>query len=111
MELHRTETENYLQNLASGTPMLWVVLQPIAAGSAAPAFDILTVTADPSEGEALTDAGNSLVETVSMPATIIEATRNFVAEHHVERPFRKRQRDRVDPHRPGHHGHGGENSE
>ena len=58
IELHRTETANYRQNLSSGMPALWVVLRPIAANSAGPAFDILMVTADPSEGEALTDAGH-----------------------------------------------------
>jgi len=103
IELHRTETENYRQNLASRTPMLWVVLRPITAESAAPAFDLLTVTADPSEGEALTDAGNNLVETVPMPGAIIETTHNFVVEHYVERPFHKRQRNRGDPQLPGHH--------
>jgi hypothetical protein len=51
-----------------------VVLRPIAANSGSPAFDILTVMADPSEGEALIDAGNDLVATVPMPAAIIEPT-------------------------------------
>ncbi|MCC8935400.1 DUF3305 domain-containing protein [Bradyrhizobium sp. Arg68] len=110
IELHRTETENYLQNLASGSPMLWVVLRPVAAEPAAPAFDILTVTPDPTEGEALTDAGNNLVETVSMPAEIIAATRKFILEHHVERPFNKRQRDRVDPMMRGRRERGRESS-
>jgi hypothetical protein len=104
IELHRTETANYRQNLASGTPMLWVVLRPTLANSASPAFDILTVTADPSEGEALTDAGNDLVATVPMPVTIIEAIDGFIAEHHVERPFQKRQRDRAEPQNPAHRG-------
>ena len=74
IELHRTETANYRQNLSSGMPALWVVLRPTLANSASPAFDILTVTADPSEGEALTDAGNNLVATVPMPAAIIETS-------------------------------------
>ena len=102
IELHRTETANYQQNLSSGMPALWVVLRPIAANSANPAFDILAVTADPSEGEALTDAGNDLVATVPMPATIIETIDGFIAEHHVERPFNRRQRDRGDQQMPGH---------
>jgi hypothetical protein len=101
IELHRTETANYRQNLASGTPMLWVVLRPRLANSASAAFDILTVTADPSEGEALTDAGNDLVATVPMPVSIIETIGGFIAEHHVERPFQKRQRDRGEPQIPG----------
>ena len=100
IELHRTETTNYRENLASGTPMLWVVLRPTLANSASAAFDILTVTADPSEGEALTDAGNDLVATVPMPVAIIEALDGFIAEHHVERPFKKRQRDRGEPQIP-----------
>jgi hypothetical protein len=101
IELHRTETTNYRQNLASGTPLLWVVLRPRLKNSAGAAFDILTVTADPSEGEALTDAGNDLVATVPMPVSIIETIESFIAEHHVERPFQKRQRDRSDPQVPG----------
>jgi hypothetical protein len=110
IELHRTETASYRQNLSSGMPALWIVLRPIAANSSSPAFDILTVTADPSEGEALTDAGNNLVATVPMPAAIIETIDSFIAEHHVERPFNKRQRDRGEPQMPGRRSDGRENS-
>jgi hypothetical protein len=93
IELHRTETANYRQNLSSGMPALWVVLRPKLANSASPAFELLTVTADPAEGEALTDAGNDLVATVPMPAAIMETIAGFNAEHHVERTFNKRKRD------------------
>jgi Protein of unknown function (DUF3305) len=94
IDLHRTETANYLSNLASGAPALWVVLRPT---DAQPPYDVLAVTADPAEGEAFTEAGNDLVETVPMPAAIASAIEAFVAEHHVERPFFKRQRDRSGP--------------
>src|SRR3981081_3223010 len=70
IELHRTETANYRQNLCSGIPALWVVLRPLAANSAGPAFNILPVTHGRAEGEALTDAGNNLVATVPMPTAI-----------------------------------------
>jgi Protein of unknown function (DUF3305) len=93
IELHRTETAYYRENLASGAPALWVVLRP--STSNAP-YEVVTVTADPSEGEAFTDAGNDLVETVRMPAAIIESIDRFIATHHVERPFIKRQRERHD---------------
>jgi hypothetical protein len=93
IDLHRTETANYRQNLASGMPALWVVLRPKLVNSAGPAFELLMVTADPAEGEALTDAGNDLVATVPMPAAIMEAIDDFNAEHHVERTFNKRKRD------------------
>lgn len=96
VELHRTETANYRDNLASGAPMLWAVLRPASAHP----YDLVTVTADPAEGEAFTDAGNDLVETVPMPATIAEAIGNFVTEHHVERPFVKRRRRPAEPQAP-----------
>lgn len=94
IELHRTETANYLSNLESGAPLLWVVLRPTATE---PPYEVLAVTADPAEGEAFTEAGNDLVETVPMPDTIAETVEGFVAQHHMERPFFKRRRDRGEP--------------
>ena len=107
IELHRTETINYRDNLASGAPALWVALQP--AASERP-YEILAVTADPAEGEALTDAGNNLVEAVPMPPEIAEVVVRFIAEHHVERPFLKRQRRPAEPTLAG-RGKGPENRE
>jgi hypothetical protein len=107
IELHRTETINYRDNLASGAPALWVALQP--AASERP-YEILAVTADPAEGEALTDAGNNLVEAVPMPPEIAEIVVRFIAEHHVERPFLKRQRRPAEPTLAG-RGKGPENRE
>jgi hypothetical protein len=90
IELHRTETTNYRANLASRAPALWVVLRRTASE---PAYKIVSVTADPSEGEAFTDAGNDLVETVPMPVAVIERITGFITEHHVDRPFIKRRRE------------------
>jgi hypothetical protein len=64
------------------------------------AFDLFSVTADPAEGEALTGAGNDLVESVPMPDAIREIVQRFVAEHHVEQSFFKRERDRSAPQSP-----------
>ena len=94
IELHRTETTNYRDNLASGSPSLWVNMRPTMSE---PPYELLTVTADPAEGEAFTDAGSNLVEAVLMPSEIAEIVDRFVATHHVERPFVKRQRDRQTP--------------
>ena len=97
IELHRSETANYRDNLASGSPLLWVVLRP-APGEVG--FELLMVTADPAEGEALTGAGNDLVEAVPMPAPISEAVASFIARYHVEQRFIKRERDRSTPRSP-----------
>ena len=92
--LFRTETTNYRDNLGCGEPKLWVVLRPTGLE---PAHELLTVTADPAEGEAFTETGSDLVEAVPMPQAIQDAVAAFVTEHHVERPFFKRKRERADP--------------
>jgi uncharacterized protein DUF3305 len=94
IELHRTETANYRDNLASGSPGLWVVLRQTESE---PPYRVFTVTADPAEGEAMTEAGSDLVEQVAMPPSIGAVIEAFVAEHHVERPHFKRERNRADP--------------
>ena len=94
VELYRSETTNYRDNLASGQPSLWVVLRPTGGD---PPFTVVRVTADPAEGEAFTETATDLVEAVPMPEPVAEAVSAFVAEHHVERAFQKRKRDRADP--------------
>jgi hypothetical protein len=94
IELHRTETTNYRNNLASGAPALWIALRPVASEQP---YDILAVTADPAEGEAFTDAGNNVVEAVPMPPDVVAAVAQFIVEHHVERPFIKRRRQPAEP--------------
>jgi hypothetical protein len=98
IELHRTETANYRANLVSGAPALWVALRPTGGE---PPYNVLAVTADPAEGEAFTEAGNDLVETVPMPGVIWAVLEDFIREHHVERPFFKRVRDRTGPQTQG----------
>jgi hypothetical protein len=91
LEFYRTETPNYRDNLATEVPSLWVVLRPSGGD---PPLSVLTVTADPAEGEAATEAGGDLVEAVAMPPLIRQRLEAFVAEHGVDRAFVKRQRER-----------------
>jgi hypothetical protein len=93
VELYRSETTYYRDNLASGAPSLWVVM---AATESDPPYRLVTVTADPAEGEGFTETAANLVEQVPMPQSIQEIVAAFVAEHHVERQFFKRKRDRQD---------------
>jgi hypothetical protein len=92
--LYRSDTSHYRDNLASGSPGLWVVLRSTGRE---PPFDVVTVTANPSEGEAFTESGADLVEPVPMPASVLEMIEAFVAEHHVEHAFTKRKQKRADP--------------
>jgi hypothetical protein len=92
--LYRTEADRYRDNLASGAPSLWVALRPTGTE---PPYRLLAVTADPSEGESFTQAGDDLVGAVPMPEPVHAIIAGFVAEHHVEQIFHKRKRDRADP--------------
>jgi hypothetical protein len=92
--LYRADTSHYRDNLASGSPGLWVVLRPTGRE---PPFEVAAVTANPSEGEAFTESGVDLVEPVPIPEPVQEMIEAFVAEHHVEHAFTKRKRKRADP--------------
>lgn len=114
VDLYAIDTANYRDNLESGSPKLWVVMR---ADGPEPPIEILLVTADPAEGEASTEAGSNIVETIAMPAEIAGALAEFVVAHHVERPVYKRRRDRGRssrqpmPGMPGNAGQGGDGSD
>ena len=94
LELHRSDTAAYRDNLQTGTALLWVVLRPTGLE---PPYEIAAVTADPGEGESFTEGATNLVESVPMPEPVYAIVAEFVAEHPVARPFVKRQRDRAGP--------------
>jgi hypothetical protein len=94
IDLYRSETARYRENFASQLPSVWVVLSP---SEGAWPYAVAAVTADPAEGEAFTQAGANLVETVPMPVVLRNTIEKFIAEHHVEREFFKRKRRPADP--------------
>jgi Protein of unknown function (DUF3305) len=101
IELYRSETDNYRRNLASAAPAVWVALHETGGD---PPYAVAAVTADPAEGEGLTEAGQGIIEAVTMPEPLYQTIAAFVAKHHVERVFEKRTRDRADPEALARHG-------
>ena len=90
--LASVDTAQYRDNLMSGAPKLWVVMREEEPDGG---LSLVTVTADPTEGEGNTEAGSNLVDTVPMVPDIAAFVAAFVDEHHVEREFYKRKRDRA----------------
>ena len=80
--------------MQSGAPSLWVALR--TAEGEHP-FEVSTVTADPAEGESLTETATELVEQVPMPPSIQQFVTAFIEQHPVEEPFIKRKPDRNHP--------------
>lgn len=93
LTLHSSDTADYRDNLVSGRPSLWVSVRLLDDGGC----EIAGVTADPYEGEALTEGIGAIVEAVPMPQEIQAKVAAFSDAFHVERPFIKRRRDRADP--------------
>ena len=94
VELHPTDTANYRDNLRADPPLVWVVLR---GADAPPGLRLQAVTVDGGEAQLYADVGNDLLESLAMPARLRAVVEDFVARHHVERAFHKRQRDRADP--------------
>jgi hypothetical protein len=93
ISLHPSATGHYRDNLTSGRPSLWVALQSVGRGE----YKVAAVTADPYEGEALSEGVGEIVESVPMPAEIQAKVAAFFEAFHQERTFIKRKRDRADP--------------
>jgi hypothetical protein len=92
--LHPTDTDNYKQNLEAAQPLVWVTLRP---GDTPSGHVLQAVTVDPGEAHLYAESGNDLLDALPMPPGLRMATAAFVAEHHKERAFHKRKRDRADP--------------
>ena len=67
VELYRTETAHYRDNLQMDPPQLWVVLRPVERD---PPYELAIVTADPAEGEGMTEAGEQIVESAADAGTV-----------------------------------------
>lgn len=102
LTLHAADTDSYLGNLTSVTPALYVVLRATEDAASPPVTPCL-VTVSPFEAEGYLDSGEEAVERLPMPPALLEIVRAFVAAHHREEPFVKRQRDkaRADGHDSG----------
>lgn len=100
LELHRQETAAYIYNLASHTPVVYVVLRH-GEETGEHEVEPFLVTASPNEAQDLLDAGDDIIEGVPMPEVIMAWAQAFVAEHHVEESHYKRKRKRLDPDKVG----------
>ena len=100
VELFEKETEGYRFNLTASVPKVFVVLRPDedSESDLVPFF----ATVNPSESQDYVD-GDEMVDSIPMPEDMIAWVGHFVAEHHVDKPFKKRRREPYDPEkaRPG----------
>jgi len=89
LELFHTDTDGYHVNLSQTPPRVWVALRPSGEDDRPLPF---FVTASAFEAEAYQVSGNDTVEAVPMPPALVALVAEFVGQHHVDRPFVKRER-------------------
>lgn len=92
--LFPSDTPQYKDNLLSDSPSIWCGLR---ATESDPPYELFLATADPAEGEGMTYTGTVICEPVPMPDAIQAVIEQFITEHHVERVFFKRKRDKSKP--------------
>jgi uncharacterized protein DUF3305 len=92
LELHAKDTLGYQANLADDAPLVYVVLRE--GGEHGRPVHVALVTASPHEAEAYGHGNEEIVGSVAMPQPLVELVEAFVAEHHTEEPFVKRQRQK-----------------
>lgn len=92
--LFPSETSHYRDNLLSDEPSIWCGLRPTESE---PPLELFLTTADPAEGEGMTYTGTVICEPVPMPDAVQAVIEQFITEHHVERVFFKRKRDKSKP--------------
>jgi hypothetical protein len=93
IELFRGETDGYRTNLSQATPVVYVVLRRNAEAVVLE-FEPFLATACPYEAMSYSEDNDDIVEGVPMPPEVMEWLREFVALHHVDRPFVKRKNKR-----------------
>lgn len=91
VEIFRKETEAYKVNLSSKRPSVYVVLR-MAEEIEDPEIRAVFATVSPYEAQDYLDTGDDIVEQVPMPDGMAAWLQNFIDQHHVDEPFKKRKR-------------------
>lgn len=96
LELHRKEAAAYQVNLETGDPAVYVVMRNDPGAESEWPVSVHLVTVSPHDAQAYGESGLETIELVPMPEPLVDLVREFIAVHHVDEPFRKRQRQKFD---------------
>lgn len=94
LTLYRSDTEAYRENIASDKMAVYVVLSPADDATGPCPYEVRHVTVSPYEMQDHLDAGEDIVEAVTVPDSLAALIVEFVDQHHVEVEFKKRKRER-----------------
>lgn len=89
--LHRKETSDYMTNLTSAEPKVFVGLRE-AVDAEDLAWRPFFASVAPYEAEGYMHGGEEQIDAVAMPGELRLAIQEFIDAHHKNEPFKKRQR-------------------
>ena len=104
LEIFSKETEGYKYNLTLDQPSVFVVLRNSdyeEQGEYAHEVFPFLVTVCPYEAQDYLDSGEEIVESVPMPLPVVAWLNEYIEQHYVEEPFKKRKRKEFDPRKEG----------
>lgn len=93
---YAADTSAYVENFDSGNPALYVVLRRDTENLHPLEWYVHSVTASPHEAQDYEVGSEDIIERLPMPPEIAEAILEFLDTYHVETPFKKRRRDKLD---------------
>jgi hypothetical protein len=96
MELYRADVEGYLVSLNMTVPSVWVIMDRDQTSKSPSGWVLSTVTASAHEALDALDSGESIVEAVPIPDSLAAWIKEFIDQHYIEEPFKKRRRDEID---------------
>lgn len=89
---HAKETESYIHNFESEVPAVYVVLRRDDEDEYPLDYFVHAVTVSPYEAQDYADPAEDIIERVPMPTKIAITLMDFIDQHHVDEPFKKRKR-------------------
>ena len=100
---HAKETESYIHNFESEVPAIYVVLRRDEEDEHPIDYFVHAVTVSPYEAQDYADPAEDIIERVPMPTKIAVMLMDFIDQHHVDEPFKKRKRKnyKQEPHQFG----------
>jgi hypothetical protein len=100
LEIFRKETEGYKYNLTLEQPSVFIVLREAEDEDEEDLIPFL-VTVCPYEAQDYLDSSEEIVESIAMPDSVAAWLADYIEEHHVDEPFKKRKRVPFDPRKEG----------
>lgn len=82
LKLHADELADYLENIRSEEPSIYIVAHRLERGAECPPLQPVRLTVSPGEAQAYAEGADTIVDAIAMPAAVAQWIRSFVSDWH-----------------------------